>query len=64
MLVLTCPLDLVRAGEVVLLAAFAPVALPRDGSLSEAAVGMDGKVRAPATCGGGVCVEGVMANRA
>jgi hypothetical protein len=57
-------LDLVHAGEVVLLAAFAPVAFPCDGSLSGAAVGGDGKVRARAACGGGVCVERVMADRA
>jgi predicted phage tail protein len=42
------------------LAAVALVALPCDGSLSGAALGMDGKVRARAPCGGGVCVEGVM----
>jgi hypothetical protein len=37
------PHDLVEAGEVVLLAASVPVALPRDGSLSGAAVGWTSK---------------------
>jgi hypothetical protein len=41
-------------GEVVELAAVAPVALPCDGSLSGVALGTDGKVRARATGGGGV----------
>jgi hypothetical protein len=46
------------------LVAFAPFALPRVGSLSGAAVGVDGKVRACVACGSGVCVEGFVANRA
>jgi hypothetical protein len=47
----------------VVLAAFAQVALSRDGSLSGAAVGVDGKVRARAAGGGGISVKGVMAER-
>jgi hypothetical protein len=40
------PLDLVKASEVMRLAAFAPVTLSCDGSLSGAAVGVNGEVRA------------------
>ena len=53
-----------EAGEVVLLAASTPIALPRGGSLRWAALRMDGKVRACAEGGGGVSVKGVMADRA
>jgi hypothetical protein len=46
------------------MAALAPVALPRVGSLSRVAVGMYGIVRARAAGGSGVCVEGFVENRA
>jgi hypothetical protein len=49
-------MDLVKAGEVVLLATSTPFALPCGGSLSGKALGMDGKVRACAAGGGGFCV--------
>jgi hypothetical protein len=48
----------------VLLAAFAPFALPRVGPMRGVALRMEGNVRARVASGSGVCVEGLMANRA
>jgi hypothetical protein len=48
----------------VLLAAFAPIALPHVGAMGEAAVGMDGEVQACGACGSGVWAEGAVENRA
>ena len=53
-----------EVGEVVLLAASAPIALPCGGSLSWAALGVYGKVRACAAGGGGFCVQWVVTDGA
>jgi hypothetical protein len=56
------PLDVIHASKIASLASFAPIVSPRVGTLSCAAVDVNGEVRARTTWGDGIGVEEVVAN--